>query len=66
MMFAKNIKKPVQMKKAEKRPLNKIMDAELNTVYDEGEAEEGSQVSERLIFKPQHMKLVEQTIKMLY
>ena len=65
MIFAQTIKKPKQLKKPEVRPLHKIMDADLNTV-DEGDGEEESQKSERLIFEPKHMKLVEQTIKMLY
>lgn len=62
ILFAKGIKKPKQL---EIRPLHKMMDADLNTVLDEGDAENGSQYSERMIINPQKMKLVEQTIRML-
>lgn len=44
-----------------------MLDADLNTIEDEGEAEERSSIyEERCIIDPNKMKLQEQTIKMLY
>jgi len=71
-VFAKGIKKPKSMRDMlPKRYPNgkvKIMDADLNTIQDEGELEEASSIKSdyRCVIDPNKMKLVEQTIRMLY
>lgn len=69
LLFAKTIKRPKLMRKSPAYPKQKHFDAELNTIEDVDEDQEtvtpAPPEEERCIIEPNHMKLVEQTIKML-
>eukprot|EP00344_Euplotes_crassus_P007911 CAMPEP_0197009520 /NCGR_PEP_ID=MMETSP1380-20130617/50517_1 /TAXON_ID=5936 /ORGANISM="Euplotes crassus, Strain CT5" /LENGTH=278 /DNA_ID=CAMNT_0042430839 /DNA_START=275 /DNA_END=1112 /DNA_ORIENTATION=- len=71
IVFAKGIKKPKSMRDMIPKKYSngkvKMMDADLNTIKDEGELEEASSIKSipRCVVDPNKMRLVEQTIRML-